>query len=183
MTCVSGTFIPRQGLRVRTNLVYSDEVKIKTVGCAIGNKSYTKWDSKMRCQLSILLPSQLFLQELSPSRWLQQLYECRVNARSSSSRVSSVRGIRPSRIYPSILKEPWSESAFSKRLLTPPFLLSFYLEKEGVHWYSSFPSWHAVQRISVWSILFRVGWLPVRTANKSFSDLHLQHKRQALHFL
>lgn len=31
-------FIPRQGLRVRTNLVYSDKVKIKTVGCAIGDE-------------------------------------------------------------------------------------------------------------------------------------------------
>lgn len=52
MTSVSGTFIPRQGLRVKTNLVYSDKVKIKTVGCTIGNKSYAKGDSKMHCQLS-----------------------------------------------------------------------------------------------------------------------------------
>lgn len=42
MTPVSGTFIPRQGLRGRTNLVYSDKVKIKTVGYTIGNMSYAK---------------------------------------------------------------------------------------------------------------------------------------------
>lgn len=42
MTCVNGTLITKQGLRVRTNLVYSNKVKIKTVGYAIGNGSYAK---------------------------------------------------------------------------------------------------------------------------------------------
>lgn len=42
MTCVNGTLITKQGLRARTNLVYSNKVKIKTVGYAIGNGSYAK---------------------------------------------------------------------------------------------------------------------------------------------
>lgn len=72
MTRVSGTFIPRQGLRGRTNLVYSDKVKIKTVGYTIGNMSYAKWDSKMCCQLSIWhthpLPSFSFRSSLPACR-------------------------------------------------------------------------------------------------------------------
>lgn len=53
MTCANGTFVTRQGLRVRTNLVYSNKVKIKTVGYTIENESYAKWDRKMHCQLSM----------------------------------------------------------------------------------------------------------------------------------
>lgn len=53
MTCVNGTFVSRQGLRARTNLVYSNKVKIKTVGYTIENESYAEWDRKMHCQLSM----------------------------------------------------------------------------------------------------------------------------------
>lgn len=83
MTCVNGTLITKQGLRARTNLVYSNKVKIKTVGYAIGNGSYAKWDSKMDCQLSMWrFSSQFFIEELSPSLGLLEL---RVNARGYSS--------------------------------------------------------------------------------------------------
>lgn len=74
MTCVNGTLITKQGLRVRTNVVYSNKVKIKTVGYTIGNGSYAKWDSKMDCQLSMWhfssLPCSLLRSSLPSWEWM-----------------------------------------------------------------------------------------------------------------